>query len=307
MVQALNKDVQAEEEAILSQSLLSSEKGSRSRRFLRLVNLIAAITVVVLIISASLFLFRSRIQTSSGALPQSPSEKLVTVHAQVKGLDVTMQVTAGPYFLSELVEANVLVTNRSQKSVYVDRWCVNSPFGLETYGGGKPNYTFPDIGFFSCPPPFPYEMKPGETMKNHAYVPLTASGKVTLTMYAKLSTITRNVDGSQNIIYESAALPWPRLSINVAEHIPPDRVITLQREGTHIAIHAPAAALTHLLYMFGDDCRDVATGGRVKSIIFSWKSVALDGLKVPDCAKPMSWTYIISAPGYGIASSQYAA
>lgn len=219
-----------------------------------------------------------------------------------------MQVTPGPYFLSELVEANISVTNRSQKSVYVDRWCVNSPFGLVTYGGGKPNYTFPaDTFFFSCPPPSPDEMKPGATMKNHAYIPLTASGKVTLTILAKLPTITRNADGSENIIYGSAALPWPKLSIDVAAHVPPDRVITLQREGTHIVIHAPAAALTHLLYEFADDCRDVVTGGRVKSIVFVWMPIAPDGLNVPDCAKPMSWTYIISAPGYAIASSQYAA
>src|SRR5712692_4041877 len=83
----------------------------RGKRIARFASMLAAVLVVAAIISASLLLFTHRPQGVVSSLPQSapigPVGTPVTVHTQAGGLEASMSLTSGPYFLSELLAVDL--------------------------------------------------------------------------------------------------------------------------------------------------------------------------------------------------------
>jgi hypothetical protein len=95
----------------------------RRRRITRFASMLAAVLVVAAITGASLLLFTRRPQEVVSSLPKSSPIGQVgtpaTVHTEAGGFEMTLSLTPGPYFLSELLAADISLTNHTDKTAYV--------------------------------------------------------------------------------------------------------------------------------------------------------------------------------------------
>jgi hypothetical protein len=107
-----------------------TDKPHRGRRLIRLVSALAAVLVVVAFIGSSLLIFGPWSpfhQYGSGTAPPiGPVGAPVVVRTQAHGLELTMKVTPGPYFLSELLEVDVSLTNHTQTTLLGCCPCTNT-------------------------------------------------------------------------------------------------------------------------------------------------------------------------------------
>ena len=152
-------------------------KPQRGRRLLHLLNMLAAVLVVAALIGASLLLFG----------PWSPLKQ----GAQAHGLEMTMRIPPGPYFLSEMLAVKVSLTNHTQTTFRIqglqESYCAR-PLNAVVTGGESPHDTNlkSDLAAMdSCVGEVDGILKPNETATNTQYVVLTSSGHVTLTAQAK--------------------------------------------------------------------------------------------------------------------------
>jgi hypothetical protein len=285
----------------------SSSKTIRPRhhpRFIHTLNAIAAILVVGLIIGASLFLFARHPQsTTVSGPPLGPAGMPDTIQTEANGLSAMMSITSGPYFLSELLAADISITNHTH-TAYSIQGVPGSPcdsaLNVTLSGGTAPHYAVPVYGFMNCPD-FTTQFKPGQTIHVRQYLPLTDSGRILLALRATfLHTVMQN--GEQVITNGTSPLDghWPTLQINVHPHIPANRTISLQLEDSHVIIHAPTSIRTHLLYYYTVDCTGTGTGN------FAWEPIKTTTLNEPGCPGPnVQWQYAVSAPGFAIVSGKY--
>src|SRR6266436_739988 len=95
----------------------------RQHRLSRLLTLIAAVLVLGALVVTDLLIFQPRTPSTAThptvAPPISPLGKPITVQTQANGLEATMRVTPGPYFLSEMLEVELSVTNHSHNTLVV--------------------------------------------------------------------------------------------------------------------------------------------------------------------------------------------
>lgn len=259
--------------------------------------------VVIGVIAGSWAIFRARPSSNNTAfLTQVPTRGPVA-QAQVGGLEVSMRVLiGGPYFLSELLPVDVSLTNHSGKAVSLAgirgtaNLCFSSALMVQVTGSGKPSYKFPRIDYACTQPFFMTQVKAGQTLTIHQYVPLTKSGAVTLTMTGTLLSSRAN----------PLAGHWPSVHIQVSTQIPPDRALSLQNQPGRVQIIVPAGAKPHLLAMQSVTCANY-TGSYSQ-----WTPFSTTELHEPksfvqgrwqSCPTQRSrWVYIISAPGYPIVS-----
>ena len=231
----------------------------------------------------------------------------VTVRSEVGGLEASLQVTSGPYFLSELLGVTVTLTNHRNKSVFLQgsdaplNSC-NGALSLSKTGGSEPHYAFINSQVVISCPFFQTKLDPGKTFIVHGYEPLTESGEVTLTPGARFLTVTKDSYGSEVISPGHSLLDshWPTVQIDVVAKIPADRTLSLHQKGSQITIDAPTPIRSDLVYY------DVATctknGSTVSSVSTQWKQVSTPILQRPECSGSMHWTYAVSAPGYAVVS-----
>jgi hypothetical protein len=223
-----------------------------------------------------------------------------------------MQVTPGPYFLGELLAANLSLRNDSRTTYTLAGPSVAGGCGaavfLEMTGGsgGGPQYVLPVADSHSCP--FMTSLlTPGKTMTLHEFLPVPYSGEVTMEAGARFLQTVTGSDGSQSITSAHSPLDglWPSLKVSVATTTPADRQITLQREGTQVQIHAPLAARTHLHYLYTVTC-NAFQGGTVDTGSYVWGLISTATVREPNCgdygSQAIRWSYAVSAPGYAIAS-----
>lgn len=280
----------------------------RGRRILHLINILAAALVVGIIISASLLLFsRQHLSTV-----ESPAEPLV-VHAEAGGLEVSMQITPGPYFLSELLAVDLSLTNHTQTTFTLAGPSGAGPCGAALFlamtGGVAPDYTLPVSAEHSCPR-MQTQLKPEETLTFHHFIPLSSSGDITLKPGAQFLHTQVDPNGGQSITAGPSPLDghWPSIKIHVASRVPIDRKISLQQEGTQVQINAPAAARTHLYYIYNVTC-DAFQGGTVGTGNYAWEPISTTILHEPGCGdygnQNIHWYYAVSAPGYAIVAGHY--
>jgi hypothetical protein len=226
-----------------------------------------------------------------------------------------MHITPGPYFLSELFVADLSLTNHTQTTFTLAGPSGAGPCGAALFlamtGGVAPNYTLPVSAEHSCPFKLT-QLKPEETLTFHHFIPLSSSGDITLKPDAQFLHTQVDPNGGQSITAGKSPLDghWPSIKIHVASRVPIDRKISLQQEGTQVQINAPAAARTHLYYIYNVTC-DAFQGGTVGTGNYAWEPIATTILHEPDCRdygnQNIHWYYAVSAPGYAIVSGQHPA
>ena len=284
---------------------LPTKKGKTSAQFVA--QLLAAVVVIGLILG-SLVLFRGHPFSSSTALQSTLTPGTgPTAQAQADGLEADMHVLiGGPYFLGELLPIDVSFTNHTQRRAELDgstliannsivNACFPPEFLVQVTGGHNPSYTFPELDIVCAQPLFTNEVGPGQTITIHQYVPLTKSGEVTLTTGMRLPG--RFIDPFNSL--------WPavHVQVQVNPQVPQDRAIPLQPQPGRVTISAPAGARAHLLYMQGITCDGYDLSYPVK-----WTPLSTNVLYEPACPTAhRHWTYIVSAPGYAIASGSQTA
>lgn len=286
------------------------------RRIVRFVNGLAAVLVIGVIIGASVLLF-TRHSSPTTAISQLPvggrdtSGLTVVASATADGLTMSLAITPGPYFLSEMLAVKVTLTNNSQKNAYP-----GSPFaggacgyypGVEITYTGNPQFTIPIAFGHSCPfiPERPATLKRGQTMGFLGYIPLQQSGQLTLTSPANFYT----GPASQYIFSGPTSMPDPFGSqglvarIPVSPTIPADRRIPFKVQGYNAIVEAPLSARGPLLYAYSIGCQDYNNdGGSTGSGNFSWDTLTNATVRRPGCpGKNLQWSFAFAIPGYAVA------
>src|SRR5260370_15219709 len=136
-----------------------ADKQHRGRRLIRLVNELAAVLVVLALIGSALLIFWHRLPSTGDhptiGPPIGPVGAPVVVYAGVAGgFEMSLKITPGPYFLSELLETDLSITNHT----HTDYWRLTPPepacpvlLNIVTTGGGGPHATGIQR-FLACPP-----------------------------------------------------------------------------------------------------------------------------------------------------------
>ncbi|EFH89598.1 hypothetical protein Krac_11163 [Ktedonobacter racemifer DSM 44963] len=259
-------------------------------------NLLVAVVVVGLILGSwALFgaypfskgTSASRIVSGSGPAAQT----------QASGLQASMHVLiSGPYFLSELLPVDVSLTNHTHQTVALEGinrtadLCFSSALMVQVTAGSNPSFTFPRLEVGCTNPAFVTEVKPGQTITIHQYVPLTRSREVTLTMGLSSLHLPDPLKGH-----------WPIVHMQVNPQVPQDRALSLQQQQKQVMISIPAGAKAHLLYMQTINCESYFDSGGDH-----WMPLSTTVLYEPTCpTKRPHWEYIVSAPGYSIVSGNH--
>jgi len=278
----------------------------RHARMMRVLNTIAAILVVGAIIGASLVLF-SRHQAPSQVVTLDSQGKQVTVTSSAGGFEMVMRLTAGPYFLSEMLAVDISLTNHTDQAVhlgfpfegYACGYNSSDDTGVQIVGGHKPEYTLPLPTDHSCPPRPEGNsvLKAGQTLSVHRYLPLTLSGQMTLVGK------TQFYQPKANTFPEPVASPldhhWPSLHITVSSHIPVNRTLSLQRTNTQVTVLAPSGK--QLVYMYTIACTNTGGGN------FGWELLSTTTIKPFDdyCRRvQVDWTFAFAVPGYAILTGE---
>lgn len=273
-----------------------------------IINSFITLLVISGIIGASLFLF-ARQPKASGSVSNLP----LAAHSEAGGLEMSMSLTPGPYFLGEMIAVNLLITNHTNKTYYV-----GPPFasdacgyatGITTLGGEAPYYPLSIATDHSCPPQAyrSTALQPGQTLTSHTVMPLTSSGNVTQKAEIAFFTAATNVNSPQTISRSSTSTPldghWPSKQLYVSPKIPADRQLSFSSNstGTQITINAPANARAHLFYLYGLSCQsphnNMATGN------YGWEPLKTNTITRPGCsATNIKWDFAFGAPGYAIAT-----
>lgn len=285
---------------------LQSAAGTITRLRGRRRNALAGVLVVGLIVVASLLLFNHHTILGSniplGKAIGVPAGTSAKAHNEVGGLETTLSITPGPYFLSELMAVDITLTNQSPQRITLGgspaiNSC-NGAFSVTITGGQEPHYDVPGQNFMmSCPP----GMSILETKKSltlHSYVPLTKSGAVTVTLAVRVATATQGPNGVTNITGVSTLdRHWPTVAILVSPQIPSDRFFSLQAQGSNVLVNAPDAVRPHMVYFYTVNCLH---GSGTND---GWDPLKTTVLQEPGCDDSIRhWIYAVSAPGYAIAA-----
>jgi hypothetical protein len=297
------------------QGIGQKERRVRLRRWPMKI-MIAALLVVVLIGAWQVFRTFNTISSTAGTAgaplstqgePAGPVnfKTMVNVHTSAGGLDAAFQITPGPYFISQLLQVKMTLTNHSQQAVQIEGGsCGSGPLWIDQSSGTDPKYQLllRQIAV-SCPGPMPASLAPGHTITDQDYIVLGSSSAVTLTENASFVTTTTQIEHGQQIKSFASgksllAGHWPTLHIDVASQIPADRVLTLQASGGSAIVTGPENVLSHLIYKDTYTCDD----GRTDGAQLMWTPMTRTVLHAPGC--PATWTYVVGAPGYAIASGR---
>jgi hypothetical protein len=300
------RDAEPMEESTTRPSLPSSRLPYHRHR-IGWLNGLVSILVVAGMSGVALALF-SHHTALPARVVEGPGIRMV----QAGGLTFVMRVTPGPYFLGELLEADLSLTNDSFTTYMLAGSKVANPCGAVIFvymaGDLQPQYVLPVATTHSCPG-FISNLTPGETVTLHEFLPISNSGEVTLESGARFLQTFTDSDGIQNITNGPSPLDghWPSIKLSVAATTLADRQLTVQREGTLVQINAPRAALAHLYYIYTVTCNAIQ-GGYVYTGNFAWERISTTSVHEPNCGDAgdqiIKWSYAVSAPGFAIASEQ---
>lgn len=259
----------------------------RQHRLSRLVSSIAAVLVVVMFISAALLIFQP---------PTPPASRPVgtptTDNIQTDGLDMSVQITPGPYFLTEMVELDLSITNHTHilQRLFSLSLC---PIKIVLAGGESPIdtdlqhfwETFPCIGGDLNES----LLQPGQTITLQRFVLLARSGQITLTTQFS-SSVFETASGVQNSQRIDAHFPPLHLSVN--PQIPSNRHISLQTQSAQG------------VYMSLSTCNRPK---ETPSYVFALHTFSEPG-GPENCSSggKLSWTVVIGVPGYAVVLRKYA-
>lgn len=281
----------------------------RKKQGRRLLSVLAAVLGVCILIGASFLLFESA--------PENVNSLSMSVEAQ--GLELTMSVTAGPYFLGELIEVSMTLSNHSTKTYLLfgesGGTICNAPLRATLTGGGSPHFTLfnEDPVPIMCPhmsagDPF----EPGQVVSvPHQYIALTNSGQQKLTVQLARRLNLSSVNPLDPFKDHPLAL-----TLNVAPRVPAGRnVLSLQQRGSTVAILAPPSLHSSLAYMDSVKCQN-ARGEIIETMgpAFSWillgDSLSINVFKENLCAGETSvfhahWRLVVGAVGYALVVGEF--
>lgn len=291
----------AERTSSTSVSPLSRKFTNRRSRLWRLANTVAAVLVIGLITSVASVFF-NRHPTSIGGIPignpAGTPVSTVSSSSQSDGLEIKLSITAGPYFLSELLAVNITLTNHRQQDITLGGNASVNPcggaFDAVLLGGGEPYYAFPDTNMASCPPRLS-TLAPGRSLTVHGYMAITQSGTATITVQVRIATLIKDQHNSVETWQSSiASIYWS--AVAVSPQIPADRTILLEQQGEDILVDAPESIRSHSLFYYTVSClHGSGTSG-------TWGPLHTTKLSKPYCDDASRhWSYVVGAPGYAIA------
>lgn len=321
--------------------LIPMRSSTRMHRFGALVQTLAAVLIVAALLGASLLLFQHRLPTpatrpvntpsigQASASPIGPIGKPIAAHSAAHGLEMIMQITPGPYFLSEMLAVKLSLTNRTNAIFLLQgtspapgtsNYSCRPPLKIVMTGGEHPydsNLQSALSAAISCyDSPGTVQLQPAQTITNYQYFALTSSGAVTLTAGATFQKQALQ-DGVIQIVPTASPLEshWPSLKITVQAGVPSDRAISLHQQSTQVIVDAPLAARGQLIYMSVFDC-DQGGGSFQHGGTGRWISLSGMTIQKPQCGfsminrtpvpgKFLKWTYVVSAPGYAMVSGKY--
>jgi hypothetical protein len=317
----LATSLQTEEDGVLQQAGIADSTPLKPvvtprhrRRIVNLLNGLAAVLVVGAIIVTSLALFTHHAASPGGMPAPKPtwtviySDLPVVATSSANGLDMTLAMTPGPYFLSELLAVGISLTNHSSKTYLVGIPFVKSSCGYETglslNGGEKPYFTILIPIDHSCPEDSrAVTLQPGKTLSALEYFPLMVSGHVALQAYAEFFD---NSDNSQPPFPRPASNPpfktWPTARFDVSAKIPDGRALSFKRQGIHVTVSLPSQAQFPLIYLYGVSCDDFNNdGGSTGTGNYGWYPIAGNQVTQPACpGKNVQWSFALGLPGYAI-------
>ncbi len=200
-------------------------------RFGTLAQTLVAVLIIAALLGTTLLLLRLRLP-STAVIPTAPPigslATPVTVHAEAGGLEMRMQITAGPYFLSEMLAADLSLTNHSQTTFLLQGTqtpmsealhdSCHPPLNIVMTGGESPYDTSLQstlAAAISCSgSPGTVQLQPAQTIMIHQYIALTSSGHITLTPQAVFQKPTLGQDGVIHIVPTAGPLDgrWPSFS-----------------------------------------------------------------------------------------------
>ncbi len=302
-----------------------TRRQSHATRRTRVFSATVAVILSIVLVSGAWFLLNressstnrtfSPTDTIASGAPVSPPTVSTTIRAQANGVEAVMQITPGPYFLSELLEANLSLTNHTETTFNLQGVPETIPcdpaLNVDITGGTKPYYDIPVLnsGFMSCPLGMTH-FKPGQTIHVHDDIPLNVSGRVVLTLIARFEYTGKYDLGNKNPppVFDPLAHHWPSLAISVATKIPSNRVISLHLYGSQVTIDAPLPARATLRYLF--TCWQFVTpgiiAGSTESGNFIWTPLGKTTLDTSQCSGSISkWTFAVGAPGYAIVNGHF--
>jgi hypothetical protein len=278
----------------------------RGRRMMQFATLLAAVLVVAAITGTSLLLFQHRQAQKIGAIPGliPPPVGMVTVSSSAGGFEMTFSLTQGPYFLSELLAAQISLTNHTGKTAYVGFPFVGSACGyitgIQVTGEDNPQFVIPIPTDHSCPRIFnDAAIKSGQTLTVIRYLPLTNSGHLMLTAETGFYT---SAFQPPDLFPKQIAGPldghWPSMQIDVASKVPGNRTFSYSRVGPRVFIHAPQP----VQYLYAVSCMDYNNeGGSTGTGNYGWQALTKNVVGEPGCpGKNVQWRFAFGLPGYAI-------
>jgi hypothetical protein len=300
----------------------SQNKLIHQRPLMRVMSTIAAVLVVGVLIGSTVLLLTQythlpKGQTTTPGLA-TPTSTPNSADIKWDGLEMSMKITPGPYFLGELLAVDLSLTNHTHSSLILSgkndgseaHPCSSYSLRPKLTGGTSPHYSL-----YTKPVPFVYAcglvgdgpaLVPGRTIVDHFYVLLTSSGEVTLAgvaFFDTLSPLTGHL---------------PTLHIQVAPQVPADRIISLQRQGSEVMAHAPASI--HLIGQTYILCQVSSTDRGTPGGYDYWQTLSTHTLQRPACPDMNGWAngqqvtthwtiilwkYAIGAIGYEVAQGQF--
>jgi hypothetical protein len=228
------------------------------------------------------------------------------------GLQMSIALPPGPYFLSELLEVQLTLANHSQTAYQVNgfprpSYC-DSAIWVGQSGGQPPTYQWPTFPDLRCAI-LPSTLAPGAQWSFVQFIPLTPSGRVTLSAQATFITIESTEPVGGGAVYGAGVGPftqgWPSLTIQVAPQVPANHTIALAAASGRLSISAPSGARAHLYYLYIVTCSEGGGTGEADSNGY-WRPISSMVLGEPSCQGTQErWRYSVAAPGYAIASGMF--
>jgi hypothetical protein len=292
---------------------------------MRVMSTLAAVLVVGVLIGGAILLFTQHTHSLAGQASTPslarPTGTLGSVDVKWNGLEMSMKVTPGPYFLGELLTMDLSLTNHTHPALILQgkddgsamHPCSSYALRPEQTGGTSPYYSL-----YTKPVPFIIDcglagdgpaLAQGQTITDHFYVLLTSSGDVTLTCAAFVSTPGENSG--------PLAGHLPALHIQVVPQVPADHMLSLQQQGSAVVVQAPTDV--HLVNQTYILCQVSSTDRGTPGGYDYWETLTTNTLQRPECPNisgwangqrvtthwaTVLWKYAIGAVGYEVGQGQ---
>lgn len=263
------------------------------------INVVAAVLIIGLLLGSVAILLT--IYHPQPSIVSSPAPIVNTnAHIESNGLEFSLHISSGPYFISQMVLADASLTNHSGKTYKVFGASFVNACGttvsVTQSEGSDPHYGLPVVMTHSCPASLGRPFASGATITIHQYTPLTSSGRITLSAHVAY-------DGSDErtaSAFRLLARHWPSISIYVDAKVPHDRTLMLKRVGNQVTVLGPNTARP-LLYAYNVSCN--GPQGNTWTGNFAWEVQSTSVIKQTNCpGQQIHWNYAVAAVGYAIAS-----